>query len=842
MQAITRLYTSFQPKHYELDLTLLRKERRFVGTVIITGTAQHRDHLSLHAKELVISSVKVNDADATFTHEQDDELRIVSDAIKPHEEYRIQVEFSGHITNPMHGLYPCYFEHEGKKKELLATQFESHHAREVFPCVDEPEAKATFDLTLTTEQDITVLSNTPVKEQNKTNDHLVTTFETTPKMSTYLLAFVVGELQYREAVTKSGVVVRAYATHAQPADGLDFPVAFAAQVIDFFNDYFGVDYPLVKADMVAVPDFSAGAMENWGLITYRESTLLVDPQNSSVSQKQYVATVVAHELSHQWFGNLVTMQWWNDLWLNESFAAMMECVAIDAIHPDWDCWLDFASHDTVVSLRRDCLPGVQPVSLPVHHPDQISTLFDPAIVYAKGANVLKMLRAYIGEDAFRKGLQAYFNKHAFGNTVADDLWDAFSHASGHDIGAFMHAWIYKPGYPMVTVKQDGSNASLHQRRLLMSDKDYESLWPVPLFPNHEMSVPLLEQRKAEAQLESDKPLMLNLGGNGFFVTHYEDEEHQAYIRRQLESGIFAPIDRLRILHETLLLARGGELPLVEAVKLISAYKHEDKDAIWDMIALVISDARHFSEHNKEMEDGLKRLVLELVREQFERLGTAPRDSDTEEERKLRASIYSLAVWAEYQPAVDAALADFDRFEKPQELPVDLRGIVYSAGARWRGIDGYHKLLALYKASTSAEERQSLASSMSATRDTEIIKKLLGHVTDPKIVRTQDVAFWLIYLIRKKHGRELTWEWLTNSWDWIEEHFKSDKSYDDYPRYASGALLGQEWLKRYSDFFTPLLDDVALHRAITIGIEDIRARTEWFERDEPSLREYLTQIP
>lgn len=837
MQAIPRLYTRFQPQHYDVSLELERQARQFSGQVDLRGVSAQAGSLSLHAKDLDIVEVSVDGQPATWRQAEEDELVVESAAITAGE-HAIRLSFRGRITDPMHGLYPCYFEHNGQKKELLATQFESHHAREVFPCVDEPEAKASFTLSLVTEQGVTVLSNTPATSSQPQDGKLVTSFEPTPVMSTYLLAFVVGELQYHESTSQSGVTVRAYATHAQPADSLAFATEFGARVIDFFNEYFATAYPLPKADMVALPDFSSGAMENWGLITYRESTLLVDPRNSSVSQRQYVAAVVTHELSHQWFGNLVTMRWWNDLWLNESFASLMECVAIDSLEPSWDCWLDFASHDTVSAQRRDCLPGVQAVKTEVQHPDEISTLFDPAIVYAKGANVLKMLMHYVGPDRFKAGLQLYFDRHAYGNTESDDLWAALSQASGKDVGQFMSGWIDKSGYPLVSLETTAKGLVLRQKRLLMAGEDSDSRWQIPLFASQPLEPDLLTTASLTIQADLSQPLLLNQGGHGFFVSQYADTSQ---LHQLLAGGQLAPIDRLRLLHEAILLARGGEQTLTEAVKLLPAYQQETKDAVWDMISLVIGDARRFAEHDEAMEAGLRRLVRELVGPQLARLGTSPRADDSEEDRKLRATILGLAVWAEDQPTVDAMLAIFDNFTHPDQLDVDLRGIVYGAGARWRGEAGYKRLLNLYTGSSSAEERQSLTAGMAATQDQAVISKLIGHITDESIVRPQDVAFWLIYLLRKKQAREPLWEWLTSHWDWIEAKFKSDKSYDDYPRYSASALMGQDWLRRYSDFFMPK-KDIALQRAISLGIAEISARTEWFERDEASLKQYLTQKP
>ena len=311
----------------------------------------------------------------------------------------------------------------------------------------------------------TVISNTPVKSQKTEGQRLFTSFETTPRMSAYLLAFVFGEMGYTEAKTKDGVLIRAYATPDNVAlteHGLDVTV----RGLEFFCDYFEMPFPLPKLDIVALPDFSVGAMENWGLMTFRETAMLADPKTSSIESRQIVALVVCHELTHQWFGDLVTMKWWDDLWLNESFANMMEYRAVDALYPEWNIWEQFVSHETASAKRRDSLADVQAIQCDVNHPDEISSIFDPSIVYAKGGTVLYMLMNYVGEEVFRAGLKLYFAKHAYGNTRAADLWATLAEAGGQDISGFMNDWLQRPGFPLVDVdwKPGDTDLKLEQRR------------------------------------------------------------------------------------------------------------------------------------------------------------------------------------------------------------------------------------------------------------------------------------------------------------------------------------------------------------------------------------------
>ena len=836
MHTVSRLYETFQPSHYELTLTLSRTQRTFSGSVTVTGNRAADTPITLHVKGLNITNVAVNEEPASFAVDPSADALTI-DADNASRDVRVTVDFNGTITDAMHGLYPCYYEVDGQKKELLATQFESHHAREVFPCVDEPEAKATFDLILNTEEDVEVLSNMPVLEQTSSDLGLHTSFETTPRMSTYLLAFVVGDLQKLAGKTKSGVEVNVWATKAQPAESLVFPLEVAIGSIDFFDEYFGVPYPLPKADHIALPDFSSGAMENWGLITYREIALLVD-KSSSVSMREYVATVIAHETSHQWFGNLVTMQWWNDLWLNESFATIMEYVAVDALYPAWQTWNTFASQETLSALRRDQLAGVQAVKAEVNHPDEISTLFDPSIVYAKGARLLKMLRSYIGEDAFRNGLQTYFKEHAYGNTVGADLWRAFSVSSGKDIEAFMDTWISQSGFPLIQVASTPTGYELAQERFVLGDIDTTSLWPVPLFASHPDFPELLADKTVSFEAEHKLPL-LNRDNDAHFVSQYDDSSWH-FILEALKNNELGPVARLSLLHETSLLARGGKTPTATLLPLLTAYGNESSEPVWNIISMVISDLKRFVEDDEVSEKMLKALVVRIAAGLYEKLGFDQTDGESEQDTKLRATVLGLLSYGEHREVLDRCLDLFHETEDVQTLPSEIRGIIFSVAAKHGTPQDFERLLKLHATTVNAELRDDVTSGLCSTKSKDQIATLLERLTDGDLVKRQDLFRWYIYLLRNRYAREQTWQWMVDNWAWIEETFKGDKSYDDFARYSANVLSTRKWLEAYIAFFEPKSAQTALKRAIEIGKVEIESRVEWLERDMKSVRSTLAQ--
>lgn len=837
MQAFSHLLDSFIPEHYDLSLTLNRKKRTFHGTVTINGYQKSNEYLPLHAKDLEITSATVDGRSVEFTLEAHDELRLAHATPGAH---IIVLQFNGKITDAMHGLYPCYFEVDGEKKELLATQFESHHAREVFPCVDEPAAKATFNLTLTTEEGVEVLGNMPIDWQRTEPEGLVTKFETSPRMSSYLLAFVVGELQKKTATTKDGIEVNVWATHAQPANALDFPLDIAVRSIEFYNDYFGTPYPLPKADHVALPDFSSGAMENWGLITYREMALLADPKTTSISSRQYIATVITHELAHQWFGNLVTMQWWNDLWLNESFATLMEYLAVDALHPEWNIWLDFATNESIMALRRDALDGVQPVQVEVNHPDEISTLFDGAIVYAKGARLLRMVQQFVGDKAFQRGLAQYFKDYAYGNTVGDNLWQALSDASSKDIVDMMNTWASQSGFPVVHASLADGEITLRQEQFFIgSHKPSDKLWPIPLGASASNAPELMTEQEVSFEYTSDAPFALNVGDSAHFITHYDDELFNRLVAAVKDDSLDA-LTKIQLLDEATLLARGGVLSSHQLIPLIDAYRNETSEPVWSIISLAIGELKKFVQDDEVAEKKLRAFSRDIAAKLYDELGWDVRPGETEEQTKLRSIIIGLTLYGEDGGAIAKAKELYDGTAL-EDLDPELRPLIISSVVRYGDSQVVDTLLERYRTSQSAELKQDICIGITSTRVPASVEKLLASIKDSDIVKPQDVARWFVYLVRGRESRDATWQWMQDNWGWIEQTFGGDKSYDDYPRYSATGLSTRMQLEEYKQFFTPKQDDPSLTRAIQLGIGEIEGRVDLIERDQKSVIATLQKL-
>ncbi len=848
---VKRLFAQFQPTKYDLELNLDEQALTFHGAVLVDGHKSGRpsQRLTLHQNGLKITkaeltyhgkkSTQVIEIERINNHNSFHEVRLHAKQMLYPGRYIIKLEFAGKITPQMHGLYPCYFTHKGKEKKLLATQFESHHAREVFPCIDEPEAKATFDLTLTHTLGDQVLANTPVLSQYTKGNRKTTTFETTPIMSTYLLAFVAGDIHGVSTKTSDGIVVNTWGTVAQPKSSLEFANKEAERVLEFFADYFQTSFPLKKLDQIALPDFESGAMENWGLVTYREIALLTDAKNRSLTSEQYVAMVVAHEVSHQWFGNLVTMKWWDDLWLNESFASLMEHIALDSLHPDWNQWETFASSDVISCSNRDIFKDVQPVRVDVKHPDEIGTLFDPAIVYAKGGRLLKMLREYIGDKAFRKGLKTYFDANAYKNTTRDDLWKALSKASGQNIHAFMDPWLEQSGMPVVSLRAEKNKVIAIQQRFVLDKPNDKTRWPIPLLADKVL--PTMFDQPSVVISEYPKPLILNQRGSGHYIVNYGSGELKDSVDDAFAKRTMASEGRINYLNDLLLLARRGDISTDEVLEVVAKSSTEPRDAVWALMGRAVGTAYGLIENDETAHTHLNAFRCKVAKPQHAELNWDDQKKDDPNTRLLRLTLLGWMLAGEDDTTTNEAIKRFETATSIDTINAEHRGMILGTLIKSEPRKYMKNLIHAYKDTTNPEIQMAISSGLSSIKDKALSKQLISEALgDQKagFVRSQDIFRWFAYLMRNRHTRANAWQWLADNWDRLYAEFSESKSLDYFVVYAAGPLNTKEWQTKFETFFEPKSDIVALKRNIKIAQAEIKARVDWRNRDEAKVKAFL----
>lgn len=844
MQAVEHYIEKFVPEHYDLFLDLSRETKTFSGKVTITGQAKS-DRISLHQKDLEIASVEVAGQARPFTVDYENEALHIELAEAGSVE--LVIAFSGKITDNMTGIYPSYYTVDGVKKEVLSTQFESHFAREAFPCVDEPEAKATFDLALRFDQaeGELALSNMPEIDVENRKETGIWKFETTPRMSSYLLAFVAGDLQGVTATTKNGTLVGVYSTKAHPLSNLEFSLDIAVRSIEFYEDYYGVKYPIPQSLHIALPDFSAGAMENWGLVTYREVYLVVD-ENSTFASRQQVALVIAHELAHQWFGNLVTMKWWDDLWLNESFANMMEYVCVDAIEPSWNIFEDFQTSGVPSALKRDATDGVQSVHVEVKHPDEINTLFDSAIVYAKGSRLMHMLRRWLGDADFAKGLHAYFEKHQYGNTIGRDLWNALGQASGRDVAAFMDSWLEQPGYPVLTVKVENDVLKISQKQFFIGEhEDKNRLWVVPLNSNWKGLPDTLETESIEIPgyaallAENKTALRLNTENTAHYITDYQGELLDAILSELVELD---NTSKLQIVQERRLLAEAGHISYADLLPVLDKLAKEESYLVVAAVSQVISALERFIDEGTEAEKAFKTLIAKLARHNYERLGFEAKDGESDEDELVRQLTISMMIRSNDEEASQVASQIFAAHkENLAGLPAAIRSqVLINEIKHHETKELVATYLDLYTHATDAVFKRQLAAALAYSTDAENIQTLLATWKDKFVVKPQDLSAWYLQFLGHQATQETVWVWARENWDWIKAAHGGDMSFDSFVIFPSHIFKTEQRLAEFKAFFEPQLSDLALSRNISMGIKDIAARVELIKREKPAVEAVVAQ--
>lgn len=839
MTEFTRFYNYFKPDHYHVYLDINRKDKYISGETLITGEALTTE-IALHQKDLVIESLQVEDKILTF--KVDNHANAIHFSLPKVGQVTLKIKYTAPLTDTMMGIYPSYYEIDGEKKQIIGTQFETNFARQAFPCIDEPEAKATFDLAIKFDEqpDETVLANTPeLRVENS-----VHYFDTTVKMSTYLVAFAFGELQNKQTETRSGVKVGVYATKSHDPKTLDFALDIAKRSIEFFEDFYQTPYPLAQSNQLALPDFSAGAMENWGLVTYREAYLVVDPDNTALETKQVVATVIAHELAHQWFGDLVTMKWWDDLWLNESFANMMEYVAIDALEPDWHIWELFQTSDVPAALHRDATDGVQAVHVQVNHPAEIDSLFDAAIVYAKGARMLVMVRALIGDNALRQGLKTYFAAHKYGNATGADLWQALGDASGQDVAAVMNSWLEQPGYPVVSAEVLDGQLTLTQKQFFIGKgQDDNRLWQIPVNSNYEAVPKIMTEQKVvlgdyvTLRREAVEAFYLNMSNDSHFIVKYDNTLLQDILVNIAQQDATTQRQIIQDLH---ILAQGQQIAFSEIVPLLIRFANSDSKIVIDALYAVTQDLRQFVTLNSDEENNLKRLYDQLSRQQFERLGWHAKNNESLDDELTRPYIVSAALYSENSIATQQAHDLFKTYESDlQQLPAEIRVFIIRNEVQNYGNQPlFDDLLLNYRQTSDASYKQDLRAAMTSVTDPTLVSQLVATFKNADVIKPQDLRGWFGSTLRNAHGEQAAWDWLRQEWDWLETTVGGDMEFTTYITVAASVLKTRQRLEEFKDFFNPKSEQPGLTREIKMDIRVISSRVVLIESEKDAVNQVI----
>ncbi|CAI2655785.1 Aminopeptidase N [Apilactobacillus kunkeei] len=839
MAELVRLFNRFQPDHYDIYLDVSRSEKKFSGKTTIYGNASESE-IGIHEKDFDVTSVSVDGTPVDFNVDNDNEVINVS--LGKTGEVAVTIEYSAKLTDTMMGIYPSYYQVNGEQKQLVGTQFETNFARQAFPCIDEPEAKAKFKLALKFDEQPgeTALANMP---EIKVEDG-VHYFDETVKMSTYLVAFAFGDMQSKMTETKSGVKVGVFGTKAHDAKELDFALDIAKRSIEFFEDFYQTPYPLPHSWQLALPDFSAGAMENWGLVTYREAYLLLDPDNTSFEVKQRVATVIAHELAHQWFGDLVTMRWWDDLWLNESFANMMEYVAIDAIEPSWNIWEVFQTTDVPAALKRDAVDGVQSVHVEVHHPAEIDALFDAAIVYAKGARMLVMVRALIGDDALREGLKNYFASHKYGNAAGADLWDALGKAAGMDLGKIMESWLEQPGYPVVHAYVEDNRLKLAQKQFFTGEgKDEGRRWQIPLNANYDQAPDIFSEETVdlgdyqELRKINGKPFRVNVGNNSHFIVKYDDTLQEDILN---DADNLSPIDKMQLLQDLRLLAEAKQVSYADVVPVLKQFADSESNVINDSVYTLANNLKKFVEPGTEDEDNLKKLYRQLSDKQLDRLGLVSVDGESNNDKLTRPYILGAALYDDNKDFAEAAHAIFqDHHENLLSLPADTRVYILANEMKnYSNAEEFDSLVEEYKQSTDPSYKSDICAALTSTKDAKLLGKLVANFEDSSVVKPQDLRAWFAGVLRNPAGQQFAWDWIRNEWQWLEDTVGGDMEFATFITVISNIFHTRTRLDEFKAFFEPKLDTPGLTREIKMDTSAITSSVELVESEKDAVRESI----
>jgi len=842
-----RLPTTVVPSRYDLRLEPDLEAATFRGEEVIAITvAEPVTEIALNAAELVIDSAAAERVDGAVVHgsvvldaEAERARFLFPSPIEPGE-WRLKLVFTGVLNDRLHGFYRSTYKDEaGASHTIAATQFESTDARRGFPCWDEPAFKAVFGVTLVVPERLAAVSNAAITSETPTGTgKKVVTFADTIRMSTYLVAFVVGELEATDPVMVGNTPLRVWCVPAKKR-----LARFASEVgafsLDFFERYYGLPYPGDKLDMLAIPDFAAGAMENLGAVTFRETALLVDEAAASHVELQRVADVVAHELAHMWFGDLVTMAWWNGIWLNEAFATFMELLAVDAWKPEWSRWVTFGI-SRAAAMAVDGLENTRPIEFEVRAPRDCEAMFD-LLTYEKGASVLRMLEQHLGADVFRDGVRLYLERHRFANAETSDLWKALGDAARQPIPEMMDGWIFHPGYPVVSVEPDGSGLKLSQRRFTYLEGGPAGQWRVPVLLRASVKKGIVEKRLLLEDGECTVSLpaapdwvVVNAGGDGCYRVRYA----APLLKKLLGAlGRLEPIDRFNLVSDCFALTQSGAMRATEYLDLTARFSTETDRNVWAVLAGSFAYVARVIV--PEQRRGLAALIRHRAGPSMERLGWEPQPDESELQRQLRGDLVRLIGTLGEDPAMQERARDAYTRYRDNDLAVDPNVLpALIAIVAWTGgEEEYAGFLDRFKHARTPQDEQRYLYALAGFRQPELLSRTL-ELTMNGEVRSQDAPFLVRTLLSSLYGRGLAWDFVKRHWEAMARQYPGSA----YRRMWEGVtgLVSAEWERDVHAFFDSTRI-VLGGKTLAQYFEQLRVAVSFQERETTPLTTYLSRM-
>ena len=748
------------PVNYRLEFDPDLERAEFSGSEVLTAEAPRKtSSLWLHCAELEVTECSARqgaEIPCRFRLDPASEKMHVKLSRPVAGRFELRVKFKGALNDRLLGFYLSRYGERGRERRMATTQFEAADARRAFPCVDEPAAKATFDISIAAGRGMEAVSNMPVASRRKKGSKTVHRFQTTPVMSTYLVYLAVGRFD-KISARHGGVRVRVLTVPGNRERGR-FALRLTVRLLAEYEKYFGIKYPLPKLDMIAVPDFAAGAMENWGAITFRETLLLYDPKTSSSGTRQRVAEVVSHELAHQWFGNLVTMEWWNDLWLNESFATFMATKFVDKLHPEWELWDRFLEDAMNTAMDLDALESTHPIDVEVESPAQIREIFD-AISYDKGGCILRMLEHHVGEPAFRRGLRDYLRRFRYANASGDDLWRAIGRASGSPVLPLVRGWLERPGFPLVEASQSGSRVRLSQSRFRLGPGRRSGAWQVPVEVAGRRL--MLKEKSKTLRVARHSDVLLNPGRPGFYRAQY-DGGIMLDLKMLADSRKLGHVDRWAVQNDLHALCAAGRARVGEYLDFSDACLGDPSPLVsGDVVRNLCS--MYYACFGEPWAEILRKYAQLHASKALARLGWEPRRGERQSESLLRASLIpALARLGDAGAAAGAQERLGPLLRGRSRLHPDLHEPVMSAAA-WSGGRRLHAdFESAHGRACTQEEKVRVLSAMCSFGDESLLRRTLDFSRTPA-VRSQNMHLPVMRVAANPRGKKVLWPWLKKHW-------------------------------------------------------------------------------